>query len=74
MRNFDMALALSRVLVVSKRFRKRRIAAFPAPRPFTIMGERGLAYRRWNEAPIASEARIRRVTGVMTRAEPAPKS
>jgi hypothetical protein len=61
------------VLVVSKRFGRRQIAVFPAPKPFTtIIGEHGLAYRRWNEASIVSEARIRRVTGVMTRAQPYP--
>jgi hypothetical protein len=61
-----------RVLVVSKRFGRSQITAFPAPEPFTIIGQRELAYRRWHEASIVSEARIWRVTGLMTRAQPGP--
>jgi hypothetical protein len=61
-----------RVLVVSKRFGRRLVTVFHAPEPFTIIGQRELAYRRWHEASIVSEARIWRVTGLMTRAQPCP--
>jgi hypothetical protein len=57
-------------LVVSKRFGSRRIAAFHAPKPFAIIGERERVDDRRYEASIASDAKIRHVTGVMTRAEP----
>ncbi len=58
--------------LASKRFGRSQIAAFPAPKRFTIIGERGLADRQWNEASIVAEAKIRRVTGVMTRAQTGP--
>jgi hypothetical protein len=46
-------------LVVSKRFGRRRIAAFHAPKPFAIIGERERVDDRPYEASIASEAKIR---------------
>jgi hypothetical protein len=51
---------------------QKTACGFRAPNPFTITGERGLADRRWNEASLVSEARIRRITGLMTRAQPGP--
>jgi hypothetical protein len=72
MRRITFAHCLLWVLVVSKRFGRRQIATFPVPEPFTIIGQRELACRRWHEASIVSEARIRRVTGLMTRAQPCP--
>lgn len=62
------ALGLGRV----KTLWQKTACSFRAPNPFTITGERGLADRRWNEASIVSEERIRRILGLMTRAQPGP--
>jgi hypothetical protein len=46
------------VLVVSKRFGRRRIAALHAPKPFNIISKRDLVDHRRYEASIAFEASI----------------
>jgi hypothetical protein len=66
--SFTSGLGLGRV----KTLWQKTACSFRAPNPFTITGKRGLADRPWDEASIVSEARIRRVTGLMTGAQPRP--
>ena len=51
---------------------QRTDRGFPHPKAYNILGERELAYHRWKEAAIVSEARIRHVTDLMARAQPCP--
>jgi hypothetical protein len=45
-------------------------AAFHAPKPFNTIGKRELIDHRRKQAPITSEASVRRLKGVMARAKP----